>query len=359
MLFSAVCAFVIAPYISDKVLYDPDKDLIPEPGPALPDDLGGALGRWEVSCTIYASYNCGSWARHAIGGDLGGEYVFPRNYIGAVSGADQRGFVASDTLKAFDMRTGATLWSSPKTGFPTALAGGGVALNTSGNAWATTLFAPDGSIVAQNLGRSAQMANGVLGLVPGDVQTDLWTGPTGNGLGAIVAMEASSSPVGLASQVSGGGRNAAGRTYSTIDAAAIAALQEHNPVSIEANHEFGGSVCRQSTGRYFSTRPNINLQNTDNVIPSLCSSEAVQSGRYHTHGFDGNNTFSGPDVVKANNDSYGGVYRPHFVGTPCGEIHKLVGPDSVVLVNGVPVPTGHGIYFRLPERTSTIKVCTP
>ena len=112
--------------------------------------------------------------------------------------------------------------------------------------------------------------------------------------------------------------------------------------------------------RYFSTQPRYNAQFSDSVVPSLCASETMQSGRMHTHGFTGNDGFSGQDVLNTNNDSYAGVYRPHYVATPCGHIDKLVGPDAVVLdASGNLVVTGHGIYRRLPAQTSTTKICVP
>src|SRR5262249_41646331 len=52
-----------------------------------------------------------------------------------------------------------------------------------------------------------------------------------------------------------GRSNAARRSYTTVDAAAVAILREMVPISNKFNREFGGSICRNAAGRYFPLEP--------------------------------------------------------------------------------------------------------
>ncbi len=57
--------------------------------------------------------------------------------------------------------------------------------------------------------------------------------------------------------------------------------------------------------------------------PVVCRG-GTTAGRYHTHGANGNQGPSGPDIVNANN--LPGV--PFHVETPCGSIVKFTGPNA-------------------------------
>jgi RHS repeat-associated protein len=125
----------------------------------------------------------------------------------------------------------------------------------------------------------------------------------------------------------------AGDPYGSIDQAAIAALQEWNPISIEINREYGGSIyCEAGTYKY--TVPNLNLLYSDYVWPSSPPAGKKLVGRYHTHGRDGNDGLSGPDQRNANRERV-----PWYVGTPLGRIIKYdpaVGFSTEIGRTGVP-----------------------
>jgi len=109
--------------------------------------------------------------------------------------------------------------------------------------------------------------------------------------------------------------------------AAVKALQYYNPLSIEKNGEFGGSICKGVGESYSATIPEFNPLFSDNVIPSRCHREGdSRVADYHTHGNIGNDGFSGGDIIKANADSMGDFYMEYFVATPCGNIFQYRGP---------------------------------
>ena len=100
----------------------------------------------------------------------------------------------------------------------------------------------------------------------------------------------------------GGGQrwaNAERRSYTTVDAAAIAVIRQELPISNAIDREFGGSICRNGIGRYIPSDPETAKADCGVVKPSPCASGAFV-GEYHTHvcdlAMDGP---SGPDVLRS------------------------------------------------------------
>jgi RHS repeat-associated protein len=129
--------------------------------------------------------------------------------------------------------------------------------------------------------------------------------------------------------------------YQTITAAAIAALQLYNIASILANREFNGSICEYPNGRIIYTPPNIGTASSSS--PSPCPAGTTRVGTYHTHAAhdpslvnqygDGNEAFSVPDRINANNRSLAsGNSVPNFVGTPSGAIRRF---DPAAIPNSI------------------------
>jgi RHS repeat-associated protein len=119
-----------------------------------------------------------------------------------------------------------------------------------------------------------------------------------------------------------------GDPYATVDKAAIAALQEFNPKSIEIDREIGGSIYCES-GKYKYTEPNITLFYSDFVYPSRPPAGKKLAGEYHTHARNGNDGLSGRDKVRAD-----GLKVPSYVGTPKGNIVKYdpaIGLPQVII----------------------------
>ena len=107
-----------------------------------------------------------------------------------------------------------------------------------------------------------------------------------------------------------------GDPYPSVDAAAVAALQEFNPRSIQVDAEIGGSIyCDGSQYKY--TVPNIQIVYSDFVRSSRPPAGKKRVGDYHTHGRHGNIGLSSQD--KANADA---LRIPFYLGTPIGSIIK-------------------------------------
>lgn len=118
----------------------------------------------------------------------------------------------------------------------------------------------------------------------------------------------------------------AGRSFNTADAAAIAAIDEILPVSVNNNIEYSGAIVRNSAGKflftYAETLEEPDASNSDPRIPV----GTKQIGLYHTHGGGGegkNNSesFSPQDIIIAN-----GKKIFSYLGTPSGRIKKIVPP---------------------------------
>lgn len=67
--------------------------------------------------------------------------------------------------------------------------------------------------------------------------------------------------------------------HATPERAAVRALQFYNPLSIEENSEFAGSICRRTDSMFFANIPAENIEFSDSVQPTLCvGTQGVQSG---------------------------------------------------------------------------------
>ena len=125
--------------------------------------------------------------------------------------------------------------------------------------------------------------------------------------------------------------NAARREHATIDAAAIAVIRYAMPGSVAASKEFGGSICRNATGRFIASVPNVG--DAGHVFPSNCPANTIQTGTYHTH----------PGLAPLDGPSEPDVHRSYDLGEP-----GFVGTGKDVTVNQ-PVdcaPSGQGNIWK-------------
>jgi hypothetical protein len=121
--------------------------------------------------------------------------------------------------------------------------------------------------------------------------------------------------------------SAAGDSYPTADAAAVAALQNINPTSQRYGLEYAGRVYHKwfGLGDYSYTPPSEGAAYSstpgNSVLTPLFHSLGVNAGAYHTHtrGADParNENYSSKD--KQESDSEG---APSYLGAPSGTIYK-------------------------------------
>jgi hypothetical protein len=126
---------------------------------------------------------------------------------------------------------------------------------------------------------------------------------------------------------------APGDRYPSGDAAAIQAIRDINPKSIELDQEFGGRIYQNSDGSYSYTAPVPGTEGSIQ-IPDV-PGDKQDAGDYHTHGrpdprFPSYEDFSDRD--KHNNDY---DETPGYLGTPSGVIKKYWPAPS-------PCPRGSG-----------------
>lgn len=115
----------------------------------------------------------------------------------------------------------------------------------------------------------------------------------------------------------------AGMPFATADAAAIAAIDEILPVSVNANWEFSGAIVKNKAGKFSFTYPEtLEEQNSSNSDPAIPFG-TTRIGVYHTHGGstgkNNSENFSPEDIIIAN-----GKKVISYLGTPSGKIKKLV-----------------------------------
>ena len=128
--------------------------------------------------------------------------------------------------------------------------------------------------------------------------------------------------------------------FKTADAAAVAALNKANPLSIKNNREYGGYIFKKKNGQYGYTKPikgtldGFNPADADKLVPRGCSIV----GDYHTHGdystasgkrttknkdaFNSDN-FSDPDIEGITADTKGKSEYTGYLGTPSGNFLKF------------------------------------
>jgi RHS repeat-associated protein len=140
-----------------------------------------------------------------------------------------------------------------------------------------------------------------------------------------------------------------GELYPRLDTAAIAAINEVNPVSVRRNREFGGYLYL-TNNRCFTYGPQkMELKYRDRVFfgpPNKAYGTLV--GIYHTHGA-GSEDFSHGDInlAKEQGKKLGG-YFTIYVGTPSGAIKRYYSryPASVIDTIQDPTPLNQ---LRIPK----------
>ncbi len=231
---------------------------------------------------------------------------------------------AGTTVRAIDTAAWTTVFNVPAGEPVMATAGGGLVTHNAASGAVTTRDSAGGIIGATTL----SLVDPIFSLAYGQAQG---LDPTTGGLTSVATVEVAMPRFSFRSgavyfgSFAGNpqGQLAAISAHSTSDGAAVAALKYYNPESIDLNLEFGGSVCLRNDARYDATYPNRGVDGfSDSVVPSACSSSRTMAGRYHTHARTGNDGHSSGDI--ANADANPG--RPWYVGTPCGNIWKYVGP---------------------------------
>ena len=123
--------------------------------------------------------------------------------------------------------------------------------------------------------------------------------------------------------------------FKTMDDAAVAAVQEYNPISIKEDLEYAGSVCKlpKKQGFIFSI-PNIGTK--DGSVPSQCPKGTEEVANYHTHGAgfkndpaDSSERYSPQDrrwangIRKIDDAIFIGPAQPLYLATPSGTIKRF------------------------------------
>ncbi len=135
--------------------------------------------------------------------------------------------------------------------------------------------------------------------------------------------------------------------FDSIDSTAYDALNKINSQSICEDKEFAGLICKDNSGRYFSTAPNRGERKGSYPFNSPCPNGTEKVSAYHTHGADSHGEywdeiFSGKDekIVKSKDNNI----KSFYLGTPSGnfkaidnhgkEITKRKGLPNVCRVHG-------------------------
>ncbi|EET8446839.1 RHS repeat protein, partial [Escherichia coli] len=98
--------------------------------------------------------------------------------------------------------------------------------------------------------------------------------------------------------------------FDSIDSTAYDALNKINSQSICEDKEFAGLICKDNSGRYFSTAPNRGERKGSYPFNSPCPNGTEKVSAYHTHGADSHGEywdeiFSGKDekIVKSKDNN--------------------------------------------------------
>ncbi|EOK0205977.1 DUF4329 domain-containing protein [Escherichia coli] len=135
--------------------------------------------------------------------------------------------------------------------------------------------------------------------------------------------------------------------FDSIDSTAYDALNKINSQSICEDKEFAGLICKDNSGRYFSTAPNRGERKGSYPFNSPCPNGTEKVSAYHTHGADSHGEywdeiFSGKDekIVKSKDNNI----KSFYLGTPSGnfkaidnhgkEITNIKGLPNVCRVHG-------------------------
>ncbi|EKG1028584.1 RHS repeat protein, partial [Escherichia coli] len=114
--------------------------------------------------------------------------------------------------------------------------------------------------------------------------------------------------------------------FDSIDSTAYDALNKINSQSICEDKEFAGLICKDNSGRYFSTAPNRGERKGSYPFNSPCPNGTEKVSAYHTHGADSHGEywdeiFSGKDekIVKSKDNNI----RSFYLGTPSGNFKAI------------------------------------
>lgn len=134
----------------------------------------------------------------------------------------------------------------------------------------------------------------------------------------------------------------AGRIFPSEDEAAIAAIEEINPVSIARNIEFAGRIVERDTGFTFTPARTLNLKDNSDPGPKIAGS----IGSYHTHSGE----FEATDEVFSPSDKAKATLGKElsFFGTPRGRILKYTPIDLLPPYEQGLNPTGVVEILKFP-----------
>ncbi|EIZ5090887.1 RHS repeat protein, partial [Escherichia coli] len=114
--------------------------------------------------------------------------------------------------------------------------------------------------------------------------------------------------------------------FDSIDSTAYDALNKINSQSICEDKEFAGLICKDNSGRYFSTAPNRGERKESYPFNSPCPNGTEKVSAYHTHGADSHGEywdeiFSGKDekIVKSKDNNI----KSFYLGTPSGNFKAI------------------------------------
>ncbi|HHJ4269357.1 TPA: DUF4329 domain-containing protein [Escherichia coli] len=114
--------------------------------------------------------------------------------------------------------------------------------------------------------------------------------------------------------------------FDSIDSTAYDALNKINSQSICEDKEFAGLICKNNSGRYFSTAPNRGERKGSYPFNSPCPNGTEKVSAYHTHGADSHGEywdeiFSGKDekIVKSKDNNI----KSFYLGTPSGNFKAI------------------------------------
>ncbi|EEV5911634.1 DUF4329 domain-containing protein, partial [Escherichia coli] len=114
--------------------------------------------------------------------------------------------------------------------------------------------------------------------------------------------------------------------FDSIDSTAYDALNKINSQSICEDKEFAGLICKDNSGRYFSTAPNRGERKGSYPFNSPCPNGTEKVSTYHTHGADSHGEywdeiFSGKDekIVKSKDNNI----KSFYLGTPSGNFKAI------------------------------------
>ncbi|MDX5610710.1 DUF4329 domain-containing protein, partial [Escherichia coli] len=114
--------------------------------------------------------------------------------------------------------------------------------------------------------------------------------------------------------------------FDSIDSTAYDALNKINSQSICEDKEFAGLICKDNSGRYFSTASNRGERKGSYPFNSPCPNGTEKVSAYHTHGADSHGEywdeiFSGKDekIVKSKDNNI----KSFYLGTPSGNFKAI------------------------------------